>query len=70
MYDKALSKDLFMLKYYHDRYKTQEICDKAVDDFLPALKYVSYWFVTGKIVNDLIKILIMSHFLVMKWVLV
>ena len=31
----------FMLKYCPNRYKTLEISDKAVDDFLPALKFVS-----------------------------
>ena len=38
--DKAVSEDPFMPKYCLDRYKTQEICDKVVDDFLPALKFV------------------------------
>ena len=38
-----------MLKYCIDRYKTQEMCDKAVDDFLPTLKFVTDWFHTNKI---------------------
>ena len=42
-----------MLKYCLDRYKTQEICDKAVDNFLPALKLVIDWFVTSKIIRKL-----------------
>ena len=29
-----------MLKYCLDRYKTQEMCDKSVDDSLPALKFL------------------------------
>ena len=41
-------KMLFMLKYCHDAYKAQEMCDKAVDDFLVALKFVSFWFITSK----------------------
>ena len=60
------------------------MCDKAVDDFLPALKLVPVWFVTSKMKcfnflmiqsalfkDDILflrKILVMSHFLVMKWV--
>ena len=39
MCDKVVSKDPFMLKYYLNRYKTQEMC-KVVSDFLPALKFV------------------------------
>ena len=47
MCDKAVFKDLFMLKYYFDRYKTQEMCDKAVDVFLTTLKFIPDWFVTS-----------------------
>ena len=36
-----------------DRYKVQEICDKAVDDFLPALKFVPDRFVTSKMIKKL-----------------
>ena len=56
------------------------MCDKAVDDFLPALKFVPDGFVTSKILKNfimlysqmmvhsfLIKILLKLHFLVMKW---
>ena len=51
------------------------MCDKAVDNFLPTLKFVPYWFVSNEIIkkvysalftdNDnsfLMKILGMSHF--------
>ena len=55
MYDKVVPEDLFILKYCLDRYKTQEMSDKTVDTFLLTLKFVP-------------KFLIMSHFLVMKWV--
>ena len=34
-----------------DRYKTQEMCHKAVDDFLPALKFVPDWFFTSKMIK-------------------
>ena len=40
MCDDVISKVPLMLKYCLDRYKTQEICDEAVDAFLPALKFV------------------------------
>ena len=68
-----------MLKYCLDRYKTLELCDKAVDYFLPALKFVPDWFVTSKMVRNfivlnslimiyafLMKILVMLLFLVIK----
>ena len=34
-----------MLKYFLDRYKTEEICDKATDAFLSTLKFVPVCFV-------------------------
>ena len=49
MCDKIVSGDLFMLKYFLDRYKTQEMCDKAADAFLPPLKFVPDWYVTSMI---------------------
>ena len=42
-----------MLKYSLGRYKTQELCDKAVDAFLPALKFVPDCFVTNKMLEKL-----------------
>ena len=70
---------LFMLKYCHDAYKAQEMCDKAVDDFLVALKFVPFWFITSKWLKKLIVLFLQmmifsffdedsgnSHFLVMK----
>ena len=36
-----------MLKFPLDRYKNQEMCDKAVDDSLLILKFVPDWFVTN-----------------------
>ena len=38
-----------MLRWYNSR----ELCDKAVDAFLPVLKFVPYWFVTSKILKKL-----------------
>ena len=48
MCNKAVFEDPFMLKYCHDRYKTHKMCDKAVDDSLPALKFVLDWSVARK----------------------
>ena len=31
MCGRVVSKDHFMLKYCHDKYKTQEMCDEAVE---------------------------------------
>ena len=38
--DKDVSEDNFMLKCCHYKCKIQEICDKAVDSCLLALKFV------------------------------
>ena len=40
-----------MLKYCLHRCKTQEICNKAVDAYLPTLEFVLDWFVTSKIIK-------------------
>ena len=38
-----------MLKHCLGRYKTQEMCDKAVDAFLLTLKFALDWIVANKI---------------------
>ena len=53
MYDKAVSNEPFVLKYCLNRYKTQEMWDKAVDDFLPALTFLTDWFVTKQMIKKL-----------------
>ena len=45
---KLFPKILFLLKYSLVRYKTQKMCDKAVDAFLLTWKFVPNWFVTKK----------------------
>ena len=69
-----------MLKYCLDRYKTQTMRDEFVDDCLSALKFVSELLVTDKMTSFmrfnslmmtysfLMKILVTSLFLLMKWV--
>ena len=38
MCHKVFSEESFKLKYFLDRNKTQEMCDKAADNFVPTLK--------------------------------
>ena len=33
-----------------DQYKTQQMCDKADDNYLAVLKFAPDWFVTSKII--------------------
>ena len=51
MCDRVVFKDPFMLIYWPNRYKTKKICDKAVDDYLAALKFILDWFVTSKMLE-------------------
>ena len=53
MYEKGVSKEPFMLKYCPDRYNTKEMYDKAVDAFLPTLKFVPLSFITNKMLEKL-----------------
>ena len=46
MCDKIISENPVSLRYVLDQYKTQQMCSRAVDDFLTALKLVPDWFVT------------------------
>ena len=43
----------FMLKYCFDRYNAQEKYDKAVITSPPALKFITGWFSTRKMVKNL-----------------
>ena len=49
----AVSNDPFMLKHCLDRYQTQKVFDKTVDEFVPVLKFVPDWFVTSNIIKKL-----------------
>ena len=81
MCDKAVSEESFLILYCPDEYKTQRMCDEAVDNSLKTLKLIPDWFVTSKMIKNflvlctqmkiyctLMKILVMLYFLVMKWV--
>ena len=49
-----------MLKYYFDRHKNQQMCGKAVQTFLPALKLVSDWFDTNKMLKIIAGVVLSS----------
>ena len=53
MYDEVVFKEIFMPKYCHNRCKTQEMFVKAVDVYLPSLKFRPDWFVTNKMLENL-----------------
>ena len=48
MCDRIISDDPFSIICVPDQYKTQQMCDKAVDDCLAALKLFPDWFGTSK----------------------
>ena len=47
MCSKINSNGPFSLRYTLDQYKTQQMCDKAADGCLAALKFIPYWFITS-----------------------
>ena len=42
-----------MLKYFLDKYKSEEMCKEAVDACLPLLKFIHDRFVKKKVLKDL-----------------
>ena len=81
MCETVASEDPSLMVYFSYKYKTQRMCDKAVDNCLPALKLVPDWCVTSKIIknflllcmeikiySDLMKVLVMLHLNVVEWV--
>lgn len=42
-----------ILNYFINRYKTQELCEKAAAAFQPGLKLVPDWFITNNMLDDL-----------------
>ena len=50
MSDRVVFEDPSLIEYCLDKYITQRMCDEAVDDFLAALKLISDWFVTSKMI--------------------
>ena len=47
-------KILFLIVYSPDKYITQKMCDEAVDDSLVTVKLVPDWFVTIKMIKELL----------------
>ena len=77
MCDRFISDDPFSLRYIPEKYKTQQMFDETVDDFLPTLNFVFDWFVTSKMIKKLftalyadenMQILVMFCLIIMKWV--
>ena len=71
----------FLIVHCPDKYITQKMFDEALDDCLAALKLFSDWFVKSKMIKKLytgmyagdgllflMKILMISHFVVLKWI--
>ena len=50
MSDSIVSEDHFLIIYWSDKYKTQRMCDKDVDDSPAALKLIPDWFNTSKMI--------------------
>ena len=53
MSDRVVSEDHFLMVYSPDKYKTQRICDNAIDDSLALLKLIPDWFLTIKMFKKL-----------------
>ena len=53
MCDRVVSEYPFLIVYCPDEYKTQRMCDKAVDDFLASLKLILDGFVTSKMITKI-----------------
>ena len=77
MCNSIICEDPFWIRYVPDQYKTQQMCDKAVDDCLAALKFLPNWLVTSKMIkrctqmkiySTLMKVLVMSYLIVIEWV--
>ena len=48
-----VSEDPFFKQYCSNRYKTQRMCDEAIDDSLAASKFITDWFAATKMINKL-----------------
>ena len=53
MCDRVVSEDPFLIIYWPGEYKTQRMCDEAVDDSLAPLKRIFNWSVTTKMIKKL-----------------
>ena len=48
------SEDPFLILYCPEKYKTQRMCDKAVDNYLAALKPINDWLFSSKMMKELL----------------
>ena len=48
MCGRIVSDGLFSIRYFPDQYKTQQMCNEALDDCLAALKFVPDWLLKVK----------------------
>ena len=53
-----------MLRYCHDKYKTQNVCDNAVYSCLLALENVTDWFATSKMIKKLDSVIFCDDYIV------
>ena len=53
-----VSEDPFLIVYCPYKFKTQRMCDEAVDDCIAAIKFVLDWFVTSKMLEKFDKALL------------
>ena len=53
MCDRVVSEYPFLIVDCPDEYKTQRMCDKAVDDSLASLKLIRDGFVTSKMITKI-----------------
>ena len=53
MHERVVPEDPFLIVYCPDKYKSQRMYDKAIDDSLAALKLIPDWFVTSKMIEKL-----------------
>ena len=52
MCNEAVNTSLSAIQLVSECYKTQEMCDKAVDEILITLKFVPDWFVTSAAIKN------------------
>ena len=64
MCDKNISENLFMLKYCHDKYKTQKMCNNAVYSCLLTLKFVPDKFVASEMIEKLDSAVFSDYYIV------
>ena len=57
MCDRVVFEDSFFVVYCSDKYITQKMCDEGIDDSLTTLKLIPDWFITIKLIKNLLTVL-------------